>query len=143
VIYLLDTDICVEVLRRRGPAARRVEETSPADLAISVMTEAELEYGVIRHPDRARARARLDRLLEAPIEILPFDRPAARIHARVRHDLRATPIGPHDLIIAAIALAGGLTIVTHNVAEFARVPGLTVEDWTRSGDVDGEAEAVP
>lgn len=131
MIYLLDSDICVEVLRRRKPAASRVEGHSPADLAISTMTEAELEYGVRRHPHPDRARARLDRFLAAPIEVVPFDRTAAPIHARVRDTLRAQPLGPHDLIIASVALAHGLILVTHNTSEFERVPGLTVDDWTR------------
>lgn len=132
-MYLLDSDICVEVLRRRDPVASRVERSSPADLAVATMTEAELEFGVLRHPYPERARVRLDRFLAAPMEVLPFDRAAARIHARVRDALRAQPIGPHDLIIASIALAHMLTLVTHNTAEFERVPGLTVEDWSEPG----------
>lgn len=130
MIYLLDSDTCVELLRRREPTASSVEAHSPADLAISTVTEAELEYGILLHPNPEGVRARLDRLLAAPIEILPFDRGAARVHARVRAELRPHPIGPHDLIIASVALTHRLVLVTHNTREFRRVPGLRIEDWT-------------
>jgi tRNA(fMet)-specific endonuclease VapC len=62
---------------------------------------------------------------------LPFDDRAAEVYGRIRAHLTATgmAIGPNDLMIAAIALANGLTLVTHNTAEFSRVPGLTIEDW--------------
>lgn len=129
--YLLDSDICVEMLRRRQPVAGRVERHSPADLAITTITEAELEYGILRHPSPEGARARLDRFLGSPIEILPFDRAAAPVHARLRLELRSQPIGPHDLMIASVALANQLVLVTHNTREFIRVPGLQIEDWTR------------
>lgn len=131
--YVLDSDICVELLRRREPVSSRVEAQSPADLAITTMTEAELEFGVIRHSNPERARARLDRFLATPIDVIPFDRAAARTHAQVRYALRAQPIGPHDLIIASIALAYQMILVTHNIKEFRRVPGLKVEDWTEPG----------
>jgi tRNA(fMet)-specific endonuclease VapC len=131
VIYLLDSDICIEALRRREPVASRVAQASPADLTMASMTRAELEFGVLRHPNPKGARLRLDRLLSAPIEVLPFDSRAAPIHARVRDALRDRPIGPHDLIIASVALAHGLTLVTHNTSEFRRVPDLTIEDWTQ------------
>lgn len=64
---------------------------------------------------------------------LGFDDAAAEIHAQIRHQLETagTPIGPYDLQIAAIALDSGLTLVTHNTAEFSRVPGLTIEDWEK------------
>lgn len=130
MIYLLDSDICIEVLRRREPVAGRVAHHSPADLAIASMTEAELEYGVLRDPHPERARARLDRFLSAPIPVIPFDLTAARVHARLRDALRSQPIGRHDLIIASVAVANHLVMVTHNTREYGRVPGLAIEDWT-------------
>jgi tRNA(fMet)-specific endonuclease VapC len=62
---------------------------------------------------------------------LPFDDPAAEQYGRVREQLASAgmPIGPNDLLIASIALANGLTLVTHNTTEFSRVPGLAIEDW--------------
>lgn len=130
MIYLLDTDICVELLRRRKPVVGRIQRASPADLTVSAMTLAELEYGILLHPTPEGARARLDHFLAAPIEVLPFDGSVAPIHARLRAQLRSQPIGAHDLIIAAVALAHELVLVTHNVREFTRVDGLRVEDWT-------------
>jgi tRNA(fMet)-specific endonuclease VapC len=94
------------------------------------MTEAELEFGILLHPSPAGARSRLDRFLASPVEILPFDRVCATKHAQVRAALRSQPIGPHDLIIASVALAHDLVLVTHNTREFQRVPGLRIEDWT-------------
>jgi tRNA(fMet)-specific endonuclease VapC len=112
-----------------------VARASPADLAIATMTEAELEYGVLLHPSPAGARLRLDRFLASPIEILPFDRECTTKHAQVRAQLRSQPIGPHDLIIASVALAHGLILVTNNVREFQRVPGLRIEDWSRRDSI--------
>jgi tRNA(fMet)-specific endonuclease VapC len=95
------------------------------------MTLAELEYGVLRHPKPEIARARLDTLLLEPIEILVFDSAAATVYAELRHAIRAHPIGAHDLIIASIAVARGIVLVTRNLREFERVPDLAVEDWTK------------
>jgi tRNA(fMet)-specific endonuclease VapC len=77
--------------------------------------------------------ARLQRLAEffAPIRSLPFDDAAAHAYGGIRSELQSAGIiiGPYDLMIAAIALANDLTVVTHNTAEFGRVPGLAIEDW--------------
>lgn len=131
--YLLDTDICIWVLREAEPMLSRVRRRSPADLAIASMTEAELRYGALNSRDPDAAFARIDAFLSAPIEVLPFDREAARRHAAMRHALRARPIGERDLVIVSIALARGLAVVTGNAHEFGRVDGLETEDWM-SGD---------
>jgi tRNA(fMet)-specific endonuclease VapC len=72
----------------------------------------------------------MDAFLE-PFEVLPFDHQAAEAYARARFELERVgrPIGERDLLIASIALARGLAVVTHNLSEFARVPGLKAEDW--------------
>jgi len=90
----------------------------------------ELRHGAERSSDPAREHAKLDVFL-APFASLPFDDHCARKCAEIRHELerQGNVIGPHDLQIAAIALHHGLTLVTHNVPEFSRIPGLKLEDW--------------
>lgn len=128
--YLLDTDICIEVIRRREFISSRVRDQAPGDLVIASMTVAELRYGALNSSAPDRALAAVDAFLSAPFTILPFDEPAARQHAQARLALRSQPIGERDLVIAATALAGGHTVVTGNHQHFERVPGLQVEDWT-------------
>lgn len=95
------------------------------------MTVAELWFGALKSADAARGRAVVDAFL-APFTWLPFDDAAAERYAAARYHLeaRGTPIGERDLIIAATALPHGLTVITRNTREFARVPGLPVEDWS-------------
>ncbi len=130
--YLLDTDICIWVLREREPVLSRARRESPADIAIASMTEAELRYGARSSSDPAGGIARVEAFLSAPIEVLPFDSDAARAHAELRYALRSQPIGERDLVIASVAAANGLTLITRNHREFARVPGLATTDWTVS-----------
>ncbi|HEU4990752.1 MAG TPA: type II toxin-antitoxin system VapC family toxin [Gemmatimonadaceae bacterium] len=124
---MLDTDVCIAILREVPAAIERVRGESPADLAIASMTEAELRYGALRSSNPAAGEARIDAFLSAPIAVLPFDRAAAAHYAEVRHALRRTPIGNPDLVIASTALANGLAIITGNGREFRRVRGLEVE----------------
>ena len=129
MIWLLDTNVLIHAVRGRPPAVRaRVRQQSPDDLAISSITVAELWYGAEKNPDPAAKRAAWESVL-APFQVIAFDRSAAEHHARIRHVLRRTPIGERDLLIASIALAHDLTLVTHDAEEFARVPRLRVEDW--------------
>ena len=104
-----------------------------ATLAVSSVSVAELWYGAAGDVQPDARRAKLERLL-APLPILDLDRRAAEIAGQLRHTLRHTlrhgPIGPHDVFIAATALAHGYGVVTANVREFSRVPGLAIEDWT-------------
>ncbi len=131
MIYLLDTDTCIAVLREGEPALSRVRVQSPADLALATMTVAELWFGArnSQHPDAARLR--LDAFLAAPYLILPFDRAAAEVYAETRFSLRATPVGTADLITASTARANGVTVITNNEREFSRIPGLAWENWMR------------
>lgn len=129
--FLLDTSVCVAALRAHEPVLQRLAEVGPGAVAVSAMTVAELWYGVLksRRPESTGPDVR--RFL-APVSVLPFDEAAALRHASARRELDAAgrPIGERDLVIAATALAQGLTVVTHNRREFERVPGLRVEDWT-------------
>ncbi len=107
----------------------RFRAHQPADIAFCSVVKAELLYGAYRSARRAD-NLRLLAILFQQFESLPFDDVAAEHYGRVRADLAAqgTPIGPNDLMIAAIALANNLILVTHNTREFARVAGLTLED---------------
>ena len=126
--YLLDTNHVVYAVRGDGAVRRRLEFAYAAGIAVSTVTLAELEYGSLCSAQPERHRARWQRFLE-PFPALPFDEPAALEHAALRQFLRHAPIGERDLLIAAIARVRRLTVVTHNVGEFARVPELAVEDW--------------
>lgn len=127
-MYLLDTDVCVWLIRGREPLVSTVFALSPEDLAIASMTEAELWYGAWKGGREANVAA-TGQLIEELGTVLPFGSTAARIHAELRLALRATPISGNDLVIASTALASQRTLVTGNLREFSRVPGLKVESW--------------
>jgi tRNA(fMet)-specific endonuclease VapC len=127
---MLDTNIVSDLIRNpQGRAARRLAEQGDAGVCLSIIIASELRYGAIR-AGSARLSSRVEAVLAA-MDVLPFDTPADARYGTLRADLEAagTPIGPTDLFIAAHALALGVTLVTHNLAEFRRVRGLTVEDW--------------
>ena len=128
--FLLDTNSCVYALKRRGNVIDRLARHSPADIAVSVVTLAELWFGAAKSQKPDLNRRHADAFC-APFEVLAFDREAAEAYARIRWELERTgrPIGERDMLIASIALARGLVVVTHNVSEFARIPELTTEDW--------------
>jgi tRNA(fMet)-specific endonuclease VapC len=100
-------------------------------VALSVVTEMEIRYGLARNPS-LRIGPLIESFLSA-ITILPLDSEVARFYARTRAALeaRGTPIGPLDLMIASHALTLGLTLITSDLAEFRRIPDLRCEDWTR------------
>ena len=132
MIWLLDTNVLIHAVHGRPPGVRaHLQRQSPEDVAVSSITVAELWYGADRSVNPARKRDAWRTALE-PFEIIAFDRNAAEQHARIRHLLRHRPIGERDLLIASIALARDLTLVTHNAAEFSRVPQLRVEDWVET-----------
>jgi tRNA(fMet)-specific endonuclease VapC len=103
---------------------------SPEDVALCDIVKAELFYGAERSQAPERNLAILEQFLSR-FRSFPFDGAAAKIHGRVKAALasRGALIGPHDLLIAAIAIANGLALVTHNVQEFSRIDGLVFEDW--------------
>lgn len=126
--YVLDTDAVVDVLRGRQEVIARLAAVSPDDVAVTTMTLAELLYGVAVSSNSERNAQEVERFVSR-VRVLPFSREAAMRHAIVRHAVRAQPIGPNDLIVAATALAAGATLVTSNSGEFSRVPGLAIENW--------------
>lgn len=128
--YVLDTNTCIYALNLRGRVVERMRERVPSEFAVTIVTLAELWFGAQKSVRRAAVRREIDGFLE-PFEVLPFDREAAETYAQVRFALERVgrPIGERDLLIASIALARGMTVVTHNLSEFTRVPGLKTEDW--------------
>jgi len=130
--YLLDTNVVSELVRRpQGELATRVAALAPDAFATNVVVAAELRYGAER-----RGSVRLARQLEAvlsTIDVLPLETPVDRHYGAIRNELETAgnPIGHNDLLIAAHARALGVTLVTGNVGEFRRVPGLDVENWRR------------
>lgn len=131
--YMLDTNICIYVIRRRPERViRRLQRKQVSDVGISSITLSELEYGVAKSVKPEQNKLALTEFL-APIEILPYDDRAAHRHGTLRACLErhGTPIGPLDLLIAAHALSLESVLVTNNESEFRRIPGLNVENWTK------------
>src|SRR5687768_8336461 len=129
--WMLDTNACIRYLNGRSLSLKtHVDRAGAANLVVCSVVKAELYYGAARSNDPARTisvqRHFLTRFLS-----LPFDDRAAEVYATVRAALwlSGAPIGPNDTLIAAIAIANDVTLVTHNVAEFSRVTGLRLEDW--------------
>ena len=128
--FVLDTNTCIYALKLQGRVVERLRDHAPDDLGITIITVAELWFGAHKSARPAVARREMDGFLE-PFEVLSFDREGAFAYARIRFELErlGRPIGERDLVIASIALARGLCVVTHNLSELGRVPGLTTEDW--------------
>lgn len=134
MIYLLDTNTCIRWLNGTSEAVRnRVDETPAGDIVLCSVVQAELWYGAKKSGRPAKNSARLVEFFAA-FDSLPFDDAAARAYGGVRSILEKSgwPIGPNDLMIAAIALANEVVLVTNNVREFERVDGLAIEDWESS-----------
>jgi len=130
VRYLLDANTCVYALKREPRVIGRLQEHSPDDFGISAVTLAELWFGAAKSSRPKLTRESVDAFL-LPFEVLPFGSEAANEYAEARLSLekKGEPIGERDLLIAATAISMNLTVVTHNVREFSRVPRLRLEDW--------------
>ncbi|MGC9261180.1 MAG: type II toxin-antitoxin system VapC family toxin [Phycisphaerae bacterium] len=131
--YILDTDTCIFALKQRMGVLRRLLQESPDDVAVSAMTQAELRFGAMKSNHAEKAMTQVDAFLE-PLTVLPFDSAAACKNAEFRYALRSNPIGERDLVIAALAGSNQLTLVTHNVSEFARIGVLNLEDWAETNE---------
>ena len=130
--YMLDTNICIYIIKRQpSKVLKTFKKLQVGDVGLSSITLAELEYGVAKSRQKGRNQAALAAFL-APLEILSFSHEAAVVYGEVRSALeeKGMIIGPYDLLIASHALSEGLTLVTNNLSEFQRVPGLAVENWT-------------
>ena len=129
--WLLDTSVCVPLINRSDEnLARRLLNHAPGPIYLCSVVKAELHFGAQNSQRVAENVRRLETFCEA-FPSLPFDDEAAKHYGAVRAQLRreGRPIGANDLMIAAIALAGAITLATRNVDEFSRVAGLNVEGW--------------
>ena len=131
--YLLDTNTCIYILNKK-PASTltHIQTKRPEQVAISTITQAELEYGLARSRSPERNRIALLQFL-FPFQLLDFDQLAAVQYGMIRSNLeqKGKPIGPLDLLIAAQAKSRNLILVTNNEKEFKRVEGLKIENWAR------------
>jgi tRNA(fMet)-specific endonuclease VapC len=127
---MLDTNTLSELIRSpRGALTERLAAIEPDEVCTSIVVACELRFGARRKGSDVLTR-RVEQLL-GTLNVLPLDPPADEHYADIRAALEqlGTPIGSHDLFIAAHARSRGLTLVTHNIREFTRVPDLNVEDW--------------
>jgi tRNA(fMet)-specific endonuclease VapC len=130
-MFLLDTNVVVQYLRGKNLLIRQRLAARPThEIRLCSVTLSEIYIGVLRSARPVQNRVDADQFAAAFFS-LPFDNPVAEACSRIRHYLerQGMVIGPYDLQIAAIALANGCTLVTHNTGEFSRVPGLVLEDW--------------
>jgi tRNA(fMet)-specific endonuclease VapC len=129
--YMLDTDICIFVLRNRPERVRQRFRQLADELCISTITVGELFYGVERSSRRGENRRTVEEFL-GNLTVLPFTIRGAAHFAQLRAELARAGVicGPYDMLIAGHARSEDLTVVTNNVREYGRVPGLQVENWT-------------
>ena len=128
--YLLDTNIVIAAMKGNAAVVGRLESTPLANLVLSPVVLGELEFGAEKSAHSERNRARLAELAQR-LPLAVVDAETSRCYGRIRAELEqhGTPIGANDTWIAAQALALDATLVTDNIREFSRVPGLAVENW--------------
>ena len=130
-MYLLDSDICINLLRGKLPHTLELMRKSDSRIfGIPTVVEGELRTGALKSDNPQKNRQLLENFL-APFKSVPFDQASSVAYSEIRSALerKGSSIGPNDLLIAATAVANGATLVTGNVREFGRVEGLDVEDW--------------
>ena len=131
---MLDTNVCIDVIRNRDRAlVKRIRTHTVDDIAISAITLSELQHGVSKSENPERNRVALLEFL-VPFTVLSYEDTGARAYGEIRAHLekQGKPIGPMDMLIAAHARSRGLILVTNNEQEFRRVPGLAIENWIAS-----------
>ncbi len=131
--YLLDTNICIYIIKKKPTLVfDKFRSLSIGSIAISSITLAELQFGIMKSSNPDKNQEALDKFL-TPIEILDFGFYATIEYGKIRAELerKGTPIGPLDTLIASHAKSLDLTLVTNNVREFERIDGLKIENWTK------------
>jgi len=128
--YMLDTNICVYVMKNYPTKLRERFNRLAEQLCMSSITLGELYYGAEKSARRLENLQAIEHF-SARLEVLPFPARAATHYGQIRAELerRSKPVGEHDMLIGAHARAEGLIVVTNNVREFRRMPGLRVENW--------------
>lgn len=129
-MYLLDTNTLIYFFKGLGRIPERMLAAAPGEIVLPSITVYEIETGITKSKQPEMLRKDLDDLLSM-INVLPFGMPEARLAARIRAYLETagTPIGPYDILIAAIAMVNDLILVTRNVREFSKIERLRVENW--------------
>ncbi len=133
-MYLLDTNIVSYWIRGHEPVLERIRTHSPKDLSLSSITLAEIHYGIEKSPVKKKERREKIEAICSILEIYPFDESAALNYRVIRTQLekKGSVISERDLLVASIAAANGLCVITHNIKEFSRVEKLRVEDWAET-----------
>lgn len=132
--YLLDTNICIYIIKRSPEQVLKkleaVANINRNEVYLSIITVSELFYGVGKSSRPEKNLEALKAFLTL-FRIIDFDQQSAEAFGRIRSSLerKGSPIGPYDLQIASIAIAHGLTLVTNNTKEFTRIEGLELENW--------------
>lgn len=130
-MFLLDTNVCIQLLNNRhSQIEKHFRSVSPSEIALCSIVKAELLFGA-RHSRRVEANLNLLNRFFAPLCSLPFNDRCAEEYGLIRADLstQGKIIGPNDLLIAAIARANDAVLITHNTKEFSRITGLRSDDW--------------
>lgn len=129
--FLLDTNTCIYIIKRKPPKVfDKFQTLEIFDVGISSITVAELKYGVYKSQRQQQNQSALSQFL-IPLQIIPFDASATQTYGRIRAELeqQGIVIGSMDMLIASQAISFGLILVTNNVREFSRIPGLVLENW--------------
>lgn len=127
--FMLDTNMCIYLIKRQPiEVARRFAELQIGDVVMSAITYAELSYGVQASNDPVREKSNLEKLIEA-IPVSPFDHAASEAYGPVREATKDSKRDQLDKLIAAHAISLGATLVTNNMRDFAKYPGLQCENW--------------
>jgi len=137
--YLLDTNIVIYTMKNRPQQVKRSFQKHEGEMCISAVTLGELVFGA-EHSQQVERNLTDIEALVARLEVLPLDSKAAYHFGQIRAVLYniGQPIGPYDMLIAGHARASGLILVTNNINEFERVPGLLLQNWTEADIRSGE-----
>jgi tRNA(fMet)-specific endonuclease VapC len=129
-MYILDTNTLIYYFKGQGQVTHNLLNTPPQEIIISTIVVFELQVGIAKSTSPAKRINQLQQLLSQVVQV-DFDRDMALSAAKIRAQLeqQGTPIGPMDVLIAGTAISLQATLVTHNVREFSRIPGLSIADW--------------